>query len=140
MARRMVGGAAMALLAMCWCAMAWGQCGGGGGNAAEKKKIMNMMKDVTVALVEIDQKLGEKNPDDKEAKQIQANARKLAVLTKQFFPMVCPDATCKTAIQKLAKGVGDLMKNSKTKKSIEIHDGISQIRATCSECHMCKGL
>jgi len=133
-------GAAVAALVIGWCGLAAAQCGPGAGGMAEMKKMMAPIKDVTVSIVEAGQKLGEKKPDAKEAKVFETNARKLGMLNQRIFTMVKGEAACALASRKLNKGVGDLIKCAQKKDSNGIADGISQIRATCSECHGCAGL
>jgi hypothetical protein len=142
MNRARISGAAILALVVgwWWCGVAAAQCGGGGGGSmAEMKKMMGPMKDVTMVIVEAGQKLGEKKPDDKEAKFFETNARKLGMMNKRLFTMLS-DPMCKQASAKLNKGVADLIKCAGKKDSNGIADGISQIRATCGECHNCPGL
>jgi hypothetical protein len=128
---------ALVVLAAGWLSLVQGQCGGG--SSAEMKKMMAPMKDVTVALVDAGQKLGEKKPDAKEAKVFETNAKKLGMMNKRLYTMLS-DNMCKAEAQKLNKGVGDLIKCAGKKDSNGIADGISQIRATCSGCKTCPGL
>ena len=131
---------ALMVLAVGWLELVQGQCGGGGGGSmAEMKKMMGPMKDVTVAIVDAGQKLGEKKPDAKEAKTFETNVRRLGMMNKRLYTMLS-DAMCKGEAQKLNKGVGDLIKCAQKKDSNGIADGISQIRATCGSCKMCPGL
>ena len=125
----------VSLVIIGWCSFAAAQCAG----SEDMKKVMGSMKTVTTALVDADQKLGEKKPDSKEIKPFQANAAKLGMLNRQLFTMLS-DKMCKQVAGKLNKGVSDLRKNAEKKDSNGMHDGISQIRATCSECHGCAGL
>ena len=115
-----------------------GQCGTAASPAA-LKKLMGPMKEVTTAIVDAGQKLGEKKPDAKEAKPFQTNAARLAAMNRQLFPMLS-DRMCKEVSAKLQKGCSDLSKAAQKKDSNAIADGISQIRASCSECHGCAGL
>jgi cytochrome c556 len=103
------------------------------------KRVMTGMKTVTTNLVDADQKLGEKKPDSKEVTPFQTNAAKLGNLNRQLFTMLS-DAKCKEEARKINKGVSDLLKYAKKKDSNGMHDGISQIRATCGACHGCPGL
>jgi cytochrome c556 len=141
MRKTVLFGIAVALAVMGWSSLAVAQCGGGGGGGAgNMKQIMASMKPVTEGIVEAGSKIGEKKPNEKDVKPLQSNGAKLAGLTSQLFTCVKGDAKCAAVAQKLAKGVGDLKKNCKSKKSEGIADAISQIRATCGECHNCPGL
>jgi len=131
---------AFMVLAVAWLELVQGQCGGGGGSMAEMKKMMGPMKEVTMAIVDAEQKLGEKKPDAKEAEVFKTNARRLGAMNQRIFTMVKSDAMCAGESKKLNKGVGDLIKCAGKKDSNGIADGISQIRATCGSCKMCPGL
>ena len=134
-----LAGVVIAVLTLAWCGSVAAQCGGGGGVMMEQKKIMGNMKTVTMDLVEADSKMGEKKPEAKEAKAFQSGAAKMAYLNSQLFKMLNTDMH-KMAAKKLQKGINDLNKSAKAKDSAGIHDGVSQIRASCSECHADKGL
>jgi hypothetical protein len=129
---------AFMVMAVAWLELVQGQCGGGPN--PEMKKVMTPMKDVTVAIVEAGQKLGEKKPDAKEAEVFKTNARRLGAMNQRIFTMVKSDPPCATECKKLNKGVGDLIKCAQKKDSNGIADGISQIRATCGSCKTCPGL
>ena len=129
-----VAGAVIAVLTLAWCGSAAAQCGGGGGVSMDMKKIMMNMKTLTVDLVDADSKMGEKKPDAKEAKAFQSSAAKMAYLNNQLYKCLNTDMH-KMAAKKLQKGINDLSKQAKAKDSAGIHDGVSQIRASCSECH-----
>ncbi len=128
---------ALMVMAVAWLHLAQGQCGGGN---AEMKKAMVPMKDVTMAIVEAGQKMGEKKPEAKEAKVFETNAKRLGMLNQRIFTMVKSDPPCAAEAKKLHKGVGDLIKCAQKKDSVGIADGISQIRATCGACKSCPGL